>query len=275
MNRVLIPERWERIIDLVHDHGRASVAEIARTLGISTPTVRRDLTRIQQRGLIRRTWGGAEPSPGSLPGITLAESRRVNPGEKERIGRAAARLVERGDCVMIDGGFTTYQLARQLAASEVTLVTNSLDVAQAVAGRRDLTLVMLGGKLLAASGTTVGPTTQKQLGELFADKAFLGANAFSPDGGLCADIELTAETKKAMIRNARETIVVADHSKLGKSALYRVAPAAAIAALVTDDQADEGVLEAFRTAGVEVLVAAAAGRPERPESRDERDVSRP
>ncbi|MFH1568583.1 MAG: DeoR/GlpR family DNA-binding transcription regulator [Gemmatimonadota bacterium] len=261
MSRVIIPERWERIMDLVQDQGRVSVDEIARALGISPPTVRRDLARIQERGLIRRTWGGAEPSPGAHPGITLADSRRVNPAEKTLIGGVAAGLVRPGDSILIDGGLTTYELARQMAAEEVTVLTNSLDVARVVAGRRDARLVVLGGQLLAASGTLVGPATQRHLAGLLADKAFLGANAVSPEAGLCADIEATAETKRAMIAAAREVIVLADHSKLGRSALYRVAPAEGIATLVTDDRADEAALEAFRAAGVEVIVAAAADRP--------------
>ncbi|MCC7264992.1 MAG: DeoR/GlpR transcriptional regulator [Candidatus Latescibacteria bacterium] len=166
MKRVILPERWERVIDLVQERGRVSVEEISQTLGISAPTVRRDLARIQQRGLIRRTWGGAEPSPKAMPGITFAESRRVHPAEKELIGRVAAGMVEAGDCVMIDGGFTTCQLARHLEAAPIKVVTNSLDVAQAVASRRDMTLVMLGGEWLPESGTMVGPTTQRQLEDL-------------------------------------------------------------------------------------------------------------
>lgn len=260
MKTVIIPERWEKIVELVDRQGRASVDEIARTLGISTPTVRRDLARIQQRGLIKRTRGGAEPSARALPAITLAESRKVNPTEKEAIGRAAVALVLPGDCVMIDGGFTTYQVARHMLASDVKVVTNSLDVAQALASRKDVTLVVLGGELLPVSGTTVGATTVTQLAELVADKAIVGANAFSPEDGLSADTQLTAETKKAMIRNCREVIVVADHTKLGRSALYRVCPVGAVTVLVTDDKADASILEAFREAGVEVTIAVGAER---------------
>ncbi len=255
MRRVIIPERWEKIIDLVEEHDGASVEEIARALDISAPTVRRDLARIQQRGLIDRTRGGAAPSSGSRLGLTLAESRRVNPAEKELIGRVAAELIENGDCVMIDGGFTTYQLARHIQASDVKIITNSFDVAQAVAGRKDLALVLLGGELLPVSGTTVGPATEKQVLELSANRAFLGANAISLEEGLSADRQLTAQTKKAMISNSRELVVVADHSKLGRSAIYRVAAIEAVSTLVTDDKADESILDEFRSAGVEVIVA--------------------
>lgn len=258
MSKILLPERWERLISLLQAQGRLSVEEIAQRLGVSPPTVRRDLARIEARGLVQRTWGGAQPSRWVPPGVTLAQSRGVNAAEKAQIGAAAARLVRPGECVILDGGFTTHELARQLQTDDVTVVTNSLDVARLVAGRRGPRLVMLGGELLASSGTLVGPATQRQLADLLADRAFLGANALSPDAGLCADMALTAETKRAMVVAARELVVVADHSKLGRGALYRVAPIDAVDTLVTDERADGALLEAFRAAGVEVIVAAAA-----------------
>jgi len=254
MRTVIIPERWERLIDLIEERGRASVEEIARELSVSMPTVRRDLARIHGKGLIRRTRGGAERSEAALRRLTLMDSSRVNTDAKEAIGRAAAELIQPGECVMIDGGFTTYQVARHIQASDLKVVTNSFDVAQALAGKRGVKIVMLGGEMLVDSGTTVGPTTERQLGELVGDRAFLGANAISPAFGLCADIQHTAETKKAMISDVREVVVVADHSKLGKSALHRVAPIEAVSVLVTDDGADEDLIEAFRSAGVAVVI---------------------
>jgi DeoR/GlpR family transcriptional regulator of sugar metabolism len=254
VKRAMLPERWERIIEVVEERGRASVEEIARAIGVSLPTIRRDLAHIHQRGMIKRLRGAAEPAEHVRPTITLAESRRINPIEKEVIGRAAAALIEPGECVMLDGGFTTYQVARYLPG-DLTVVTNSLDVAQAVAARRDMSLVVLGGQLMIESGTTVGPATERYIHELAADKAILGANAFSPTDGLCADVQLVAEVKKAMVRSCREIIVVADADKLGRSALYRVAPPEAVSTLVTDDRADESIVEAIRAAGVKVVVA--------------------
>lgn len=255
MNKILIPERWEKIIEMVEVRDGASVEEIAGMLAISPATVRRDLDRIQQRGLIERTHGGAAPSQHRSLGLTLAESRRINPAEKEIVGRAAAELIEPDDTLMFDGGFTTFQAARNIRAQGVRVITNSFDVAQAVLGQRDVKLVLLGGELLPASGTTVGPTVVAQAGNLNADKAFVGANAFSVEGGLSSNDQLTAQTKRAMIERSREVIVVADHTKLGRAELYHVAPISAITTLVTDDKADEGVLDAFREAGLEVVVA--------------------
>jgi DeoR/GlpR family transcriptional regulator of sugar metabolism len=159
--------------------------------------------------------------------------------------------------VMIDGGFTTFQVSCNIKATNVRVITNSFDVAQEVARQKDCRLVILGGELLPASGTTLGAATEEQARGLNADKAFIGANALSLEGGLSSDDQRTARTKKAMIERAVEVIVVADHSKLGMLELYHVAPLSAISTLVTDDGADEGMLAGFREAGVEVIIASA------------------
>ncbi|HOE65117.1 MAG TPA: DeoR/GlpR family DNA-binding transcription regulator [Candidatus Hydrogenedentes bacterium] len=255
MQRVLIPERWENIIRLVEKQGGATIEEIAQEIGVSPATVRRDLTHIHARGLIERTRGGAAPGRHVRTGPTLAESRKINPVEKERIGRVAASLVKPNDLVVFDGGFTTCQVARHMTASGVTVITNSLDIVQATIGRNDVTLVLIGGEVCLETGTTVGPQAENMLTHLSAGKAILGADAVSPEEGLSSPISSTAQTKKAMAECARELIVVADYSKLGEFALYRVAPVSAITTLVTDDKAEPKLLDAFRDAGVEVIVA--------------------
>jgi len=251
----MVPDRWEQIIQLVEEHGGVTVEQIAQAIEISPATVRRDLARIYQRGLIKRTRGGAEPSQQAPTKTTLAESRKINPTEKELIGRVVAELIEPGDILMIDGGFTTYQVAKNIAANDVTVITNSLDVAHVLAGRENIRLVVIGGELSVESGTTVGHSTEQQILPLSADKAILGADAISPEDGITTQSSLTAQTKNAMIRCSRELIIVADYSKLGRSALYRVSSIENITTLVTDDKADEAIRDAFRNAGVEVLVA--------------------
>jgi DeoR/GlpR family transcriptional regulator of sugar metabolism len=192
-------------------------------------------------------------------GPTLAESRRICPREKELIGREAAMLVSDGDALVIDGGYTTYQVAINLKARNLSVVTNSLDVVRALLPRDDVSLILIGGEISRTSGTMVGPISENQLHHFNAAKAILGADAVDPEHGLCSPLHSTAQTKQAMIRSARELIVVADALKLGRSALYRVAPLEAVSTLVTDDRADPDILEAFRACGTEVVVATANG----------------
>lgn len=255
MSRVFVPERWQRIIDLVERQGQAKVEEIAQAMSISAATVRRDLQRIEQHGLLNRTRGGAVPAPQAPMAMTLAESRSINPSEKEAIGQTAAMLIRDGDTVLMDGGFTTLQVARHISAEHITVVTSSFDVAQILARRDDVRLVLLGGDMDSATGTTVGPLTEGNIRQFYADKAILGADAISLEAGLTSPNSRTAQNKTAMVSCAREVIVVADHSKLGRSALYRVADASVVATLVTDSKADPALIDGFRKLGVVVTVA--------------------
>jgi DeoR family transcriptional regulator, fructose operon transcriptional repressor len=252
----LLPDRWEKIIHFIESRGSASVEEISQALNISPATVRRDLARINQRGLITRTRGGAIPTQNIHIGPTLAQSRKINPEEKEQIGLAAAKLVENNDMLVFDGGYTTYQVAKHLQASNLQIVTNSFDIVQAVAHNKDITIIMLGGQVNYPSGTTVGPVTEREMHEFCVDKAILGADAFSVENGLCSPSPQTAQTKKVMIRMAKEVILVADHSKLGCASLHRIAAVDDVSTLVTDDKTDPELLENFRHAGIEVIVAA-------------------
>ena len=255
MQRVLIPERWERIIQLVEKQGGATIEEIAQTINISPATVRRDLTHIHERGLIERKRGGAVPGSHLSTGPTLAESRTINPGEKILIGRTAANFIMDHDLVLLDGGFTACQVARHMTASNVTVITNSLDVIQTLISREDITLIMAGGEISRVTGTTLGPSAESLFSQLSVGKTILGADALSPEEGLCCPVWAAAQTKKAMVACARELIVVADHSKLGGFALHRVAPVTAITTLVTDDQSDPKMLDEFRHVGIEVIIA--------------------
>ncbi len=255
MTRIL-SERWENIIRLVEERDGASVSQIGAALGVSDATVRRDLNRLVQRGLLLRTHGGATPSQHVPVGPPIAESRKRNPAAKELIGREAAKLIHDGDTIFLDGGSTTHQVACHLSATGISVVTNSFDAVQPLLGKEDTSVVFLGGELDRISGATQGATTQAQVMGISAEKAILGADALSPETGLCSPLSLTAQTKSAMVGCARELIVVADHSKLGRSALYRVAPASALSILVTDAQADVESVKRFREAGVEVIIAA-------------------
>lgn len=254
-NIAMIPERWEQIIQMIEKQGGATVEEIGRALGISDATVRRDLVRIEGRGLITRTRGGASPLQHIRVGTTIAESRHINPEIKERIGLTAARLISDGDTVIFDGGFTTCQVARHLTASNVSVVTNSIDVVEALLHKTGVRIILIGGEVSRTSGTAVGPQTEMQLAQIQATKAILGADALSLEAGLCSPDPQTAQTKRTMTGCARELIVVADHTKLGKYATYKATPMEEINTLVTDSEAPAELIEAFKQAGIRVIIS--------------------
>jgi DeoR family transcriptional regulator of aga operon len=252
---MLLPKRWNRILEVVDARGETSVEDLAQLLNKSPATVRRDLNRLAQEGLVQRTHGGVRPVRRIFVGRTLAESRCSHPREKEAIGRAAAQLVQPGEALFIDGGYTTFQVARHLGGKGLTVATNSLDVAQALAPFEDVKIILLGGELNREAGAAFGVDTVRRVDELIVDRAILGADALSAEEGLSTPISIVSELKSAMVARAHRVTIVADHSKLGCFALYRAAPIEVVNTLVTDSQADPALLKAFRLQGVEIVVA--------------------
>lgn len=254
-NDLFVLERWERIRSLLDHEGRATVQELAERFGVSRSTIRRDLQEMHKAQLLVRTRGGAvRPMPVAFD-RTLAESGTINVEVKERIGRAAADLVSDGETVLLDAGSTTLCVVQAIQSQNLTLVTNSFDAATTGMSRSNVEVIMLGGSARRHGGSTVGPLAEEQIIQFQADTAILGMNAISVPDGLTTPSILVAQVKKAMIRQSRRLIVVADHSKLGRSALCKVAPVSSVSTLVTDAKADEEDVRAIEALGVEVIRA--------------------
>ncbi len=185
----------------------------------------------------------------------MAESGTINVDVKEKIGKAAAAFISPGETVMLDAGSTTAQVVRHLQSSNLTLVTNSFDAVISAMSKPEIDLLMVGGLVRVHGGATVGPTAEDQIRLFKADTAVLGMNGVSPDDGLTTPNLLVAQIKRQMIAQSNRLILVADHTKLGVSALCRVAPMETVEVLVTDEDADPEILDAIRALGVEVVVA--------------------
>lgn len=254
-NELFVPERWDKIRAVLDQKGRATVEELADLFGVSRSTIRRDLLEMHQRNLLLRTRGGAVRSQMVAFDRSASESGTINVESKERIGKAAAALISAGETVMLDAGSTTRQVVKHLQAPNMTLVTNSFDAAIAGMAKPDVDLIMVGGLLRTHGSATIGPTAEDQIALFKADTAILGMNAISPKDGLTTPNLLVAQIKRAMIAQSNRLIVVADHTKLGMSALCKVAPMEEADILVTDEEADPEILSAIRALGVEVIIA--------------------
>jgi DeoR/GlpR family transcriptional regulator of sugar metabolism len=186
---------------------------------------------------------------------TLDETSQLHVAEKESIGRLAASLIKSGDTIMMDGGSTTSQVVKNISGSNITVVTNSLHLVWTLMSKPEVEVVIVGGILRRHAGTTIGAMTEKELSGLAADKAIIGINAISPDRGLSTPNSFAAEIKASMVRQSREVIVVADHTKFGNLALYQAASIDLIDKIVTDSAVTPDQILPFVEAGVEVLVA--------------------
>lgn len=249
--------RHQEILEVLHRDGRLQVRKLAEHFGVSTVTIRTDLEYLEQRGLLRRTRGGAVPAETKRFELPLEETRQVHAREKERIGHHAAALVRDGETIILDVGSTTTELARALPPSlrNVVVITSGLNIALLLESHPGITVIVTGGTLRPLQHSLVNPYGSLLLQEINADKAFIGCNGVHPDKGFTNTNLQEAEIKRAMMEAARETIVLADHSKLMQVAAARIGPLEAAHLLVTDRKAKSEDLELLRQRGLEVAQA--------------------
>lgn len=231
------------------------VSSLADLLGVSEVTIRRDLEVLERRGLLERTHGGAVLTQRMHSEPAYFEAISSNPDEKRQIGEAAARLVEPGDTIYLNGGTTTLQVFRHLDVPGVKVITNHVGIALEAADR-DIELLLVGGHYRAPSNSAVGPFATDALRRTYATKAFVGVEGISLRSGLTTPTAAEAEIARVMIEQTRGTvIVVADHAKIGTVADFAIAPLEQVDRLVVDSGIDGGYREQLREAGVEVVMA--------------------
>jgi DeoR family transcriptional regulator of aga operon len=258
---VLDVERRQRLVAFVEQNNGATVAELSEQFGVSQATVRRDLTRLDQQGLIERAHGGAAPRTrrrdADFPEPPVLRRAFLQVVEKQAIGRVAAEYVSDGDVVIITGGTTTAEMIPHLARRrDLTIITNALNIASLLAPHKNITVIMLGGVLRHSELSVLGALTEDALQNLRADKLFLGTPAIHVDYGLSADDVTEVQSDRNIMAAVREITVLADHTKFGKIATMRQAPIERVQRLITDWQTPESALTALRTQGVEVIEAA-------------------
>src|SRR5579862_9550934 len=245
-------DRLSSVLERLSGNGSVGVGDLARDLGVSAATIRRDLRLLEAQHLLARTHGGAV-AHGVLYELPLRYRSGRHGEEKQRIAREAASRVPEGSAIGLTGGTTTTEVARALVATpRLTVVTNSLSIASELAVRPNLKLVVTGGVARAESYELVGPIAEASLEGLNLDIVFLAVNGISPSAGLTTHHEIEAGTNRALLQRARQVIVVADSSKIGKVAFARICQVAEADELITDDEADADALTALRERGIEV-----------------------
>lgn len=247
-------ERHDLILGEIRTAAAIRVSDLATRLGVSGETIRRDLAELGEAGLVSRTYGGAtirlltsEP--------TIVERGLAFVEERSRIGGAAAARVEAGQIVMIDGGSTTYHVARHLAqiARDLVVITNSASIASLVGMNPTFRVILCPGTYDAREGSVLGEDTVEYLSRFNANVAIFGASALSVNGP-CDAISGAAEVKRVMLRRASEAILVADSSKFGRTALETVCGFDALAEVVTDAAPPGDIVAAIDVAGVRLSV---------------------
>ena len=248
-------ERQEQLLHFVQQRRRATVNELSQRFDVSVATVRRDLESLEGQGVIQRFHGGAKvikQAPPELPVLQRSEQRA---DEKERIGRAAAELVENGDTVFLGSGTSVLEVAKHLhTRKSLTVITNSLLVLNELSRVPEITIVGLGGMLRHSEMSMIGHITEQALAEVRAQKIIMGIRAIDVQHGLTNDYLPETKTDRAILAQSGEIIIVADHSKCTRVSTAFLAPINAINTFVTDHQTQPDFLQALEAQGIRVLI---------------------
>ncbi|GAA2211617.1 DeoR/GlpR family DNA-binding transcription regulator [Nonomuraea monospora] len=247
--------RHAEIMRRVRVSGATSVRDLASQLGVSPSTIRRDLEVLDRDGTLRRVRGGALPCADADADRPFAEVAGTDEQDKEAVAARAARLVADGDVVLLDIGTTTMRLARRLRGRRVTVVTSSLAVLDVLRADPEVELLLLGGMVRRPYHSLVGVLTEAALGQVVADRVFLGASGVRPDGQLVDTTLAEVPLKRAMMAAAGQVVLLVDRHKFPGTGALRVCGPEDIDVLVTNDGADEATLRACAAAGAEVLLA--------------------
>jgi DeoR family glycerol-3-phosphate regulon repressor len=247
--------RQVAIMEAVARAGTCSVSQLALDLAVSDETVRRDIKVLADEGRVVKVHGGV-----ALPDI-LRESAfelrlRENAEGKKAIARLAAREVANGDAIMLDTGSTTAYVAYALRDHrDLTVVTNSIDIARALATRNGNRVFMAGGELRADDGAALGPSASAFIEQFRVKTAILSIGALDPEDGAMNFDLAEAAFSRVVISRAQRTILVADGSKFGRRAVVKVVPYGAINLLISDQAPPAPFDRQLAEAGVQVLVA--------------------
>ena len=229
---------------------------LCHELDASESSVRRDLDVLEEQNVLKRVYGGAVPvqPPGNGGAFDFTvESERFS-DEKSRIGRLTAGLIEDGQTVILDGGSTVAAVARELAAKSLHVVTNSLPIAEALEGRRNIELTLTGGYLDPRIRVMLGPLCEQMLGLIRADVVIMGIGSVS-DAGFSNNNTLVVGSEQKMIEIANKLIIVADHTKFGRRAMIPVAQLEAADTVVSDGELAPEYVDLLRRKDIEVLLA--------------------
>jgi DeoR family transcriptional regulator, aga operon transcriptional repressor len=253
------PNRADQILRELRHKGSVSLDELIHALGSSAASIRRDLARLEERGLVRRTHGGAtlvEPllyEPFRYDSLFQNREQHRIP-EKRRIGLAAAELIRENETVGFTAGTTTTHVARNLRnRHNIRVITNAVNIAMELSNCAGLRTFVTGGLVQwAGSFSLVGQAAITSLSDVYMDRVFVsvcgidlarGITVIEPDEGL---------TFRTMIHQARQTVVVADSSKLGIVTPALIAPIASIHVLITDTRASDKAIAPFLEQGIDV-----------------------
>ena len=256
LDGMMAEERRTQILQIVRTAGRVRVNDLASRFSTSAVTIRNDLNELHQRGMVLRSHGGAVLPDTILRESPVHERLNANSDEKRRIGAMAATLINDGETIILDAGTTTLEIARQIKKKQgLHIITNGVNIAAELLDARDVQTFIIGGTVRGESASISGRFSEEMFDQFSADKLFLsGAGCDLEFGVSGANLEETM-VNRAMMRIAREIILVADASKFSKRSMSRIAPFAEIDTVISDTRLGEEIQEKLRLLGCNLILA--------------------
>jgi DeoR/GlpR family transcriptional regulator of sugar metabolism len=251
---MLTTQRKQLILKRLKQDGQLVAKEMSHELELSEDTIRRDLRELAQEGLLQRVHGGALPA--SPATVDFAGRERLGSAEKAAIGRAAAAMVQPGQVVILDGGTTTRELARNLRPDlKATVVTHSPTIAIELVEHPAVEVILIGGRLFKHSVVAVGAAAIEAISSIRADTFFMGVTGIHPDVGLSTGDLEEAHMKRALSAAAAETIVLVSTEKLNAASRYVIAPVREAAGIIVERSIPRAATAVYEKMGITVTRA--------------------
>lgn len=226
--------RLDQIVDYLKSHNLVTVDELVRAISTSPATIRRDLIKLDQQGVISRTHGGVTLNRFIPLQPTTVEKLQRNPGEKLAIAQSASRFVQSGDTVVLDAGTTMLELARQLTHLRIRVITADLRIALFLCEFKQIEVTIIGGRIDETSQSCIGEHGRRLLRGVYPDIAFISCNSWDLERGVTSPTEEKATLKQELMANSARRVLLADSSKYGSWSVFSVAPLSAFTDIITD-----------------------------------------
>jgi DeoR/GlpR family transcriptional regulator of sugar metabolism len=255
MGKLFAPERRKRIMDILNERQRVTIRDLSSEINVSEATLRTDLTKLEEDGLLQRTHGGAMLSDQIDSDHSFSTREGKNKNEKTAIAKKAVELISNGQCIMLDASSTALELARTIAEMNIrlTVVTSGIKTALELNEHPDITVILLGGIVKRGSHSLEGSLGVNILNQIHIDIMFTSANGFSLESGLTDFSVYEVELKKAMVKASEKVVALLDHTKLNKSSIASFASINQINTIIIDENTSEVDMQKIKEQNIEVI----------------------
>ncbi|VTP13745.1 HTH-type transcriptional repressor GlcR [Phytobacter ursingii] len=247
--------RLEQIMDYLKGHNLVTVDQLVTITNASPATIRRDLIKLDQEGVISRSHGGVTLNRFIPSQPTTLEKMQRNLSEKHAIACAAASLVKAGDAIVLDAGTTMIELARQLTHLPLRVITSDLHIALFLSEFKQIEVTIIGGRIDDTSQSCIGDHGRKLLQGIWPDMAFVSCNGWDLEKGITSPTEEKAALKRALIDNAQRRVLLADSSKYGAWSLFNVARLDSLTDIVTDSHLGDDIRQKLAVLPARLTIA--------------------